>query len=325
MGWNEMTVPIVAQEGKAALKIVEKIGKILDTLKRSATKESEVLSLRLPDHTGEYSVVLRVKSGYYGGKIAFSIPNIIRLQAVCLPAFRREEAAVSREGDTFLFDPGKLSTGAETVLLKFLFQIEERTVFENLVKLNSQLDPLGSDSSAEDKYWLTAQIKFPASLQKIYRSLEVLGVDFRVDVGVNQQIKTVPSEIRAIIERPDVFSGTADREKLLRLVGEQRRAAKFASRFREDFRELALLFMPTRFSRYIVVQQPFRYTECEPGLELFESSFAPLPKFMTITSRTDLSLEEPAKEGVLVYKKKEVKDEIQRIFPASKDYKSSAS
>ena len=84
-----MTVPIIAQEGKAALKIVEKIGKILDTLKRSVTKESEVLALRLPDHTGEYSVVLKVKSGYYGGKIAFSIPNIIKLQAVCLPAFRR--------------------------------------------------------------------------------------------------------------------------------------------------------------------------------------------------------------------------------------------
>src|SRR2546425_8534428 len=132
-----MTVPIIAQEGKAALKIVEKIGKTLDSLKRSVTKESEVLALRLPDHTGEYSVVLRVKSGYFGGKIAFSIPNIIKLQAVCLPAFRREDAAISLEGDTFVFDPSKLSTGAETVLLKFLFHVEEHTIIENLVKMNS--------------------------------------------------------------------------------------------------------------------------------------------------------------------------------------------
>src|SRR6266516_5058165 len=108
MGWNEMTVPIVAQEGKAALKIVEKIGKILDTLKQSATKESEVLSLRLPDHTGEYSVVLRVKSGYYGGKIAFSIPNIIRLKAVCLTSFPREETYVYIEGNTLQVDMVRL-------------------------------------------------------------------------------------------------------------------------------------------------------------------------------------------------------------------------
>ncbi len=315
-----MTIPITTQEGRVALKIVERIGKTLDTLKRSVEKESEVLALRLPEHVGEYSVVLRVKSGLYGGKTPFSIPNIIRLTAVCLPAFRREENAISREGDTFVFDPSKLSKGAETVLLKFEFHVEERTIVESLVKMNSQLDPLGSESSDEDKYWLTAQIKFPASLQRLYSSLEVLGVDFRVDVGVHQEIKTLPREVRGIIERTAEFSGTSDREKLLKLVAEQRRVSKFASRFREDFRELALLFMPTRFSHYIIVQQPFRYYECKPGLELFQSSFAPLPKFMTVVSRTDLSLEEPAKEGFLVYKKKEVRDEIQRIFPPSKDY-----
>ena len=231
-----MAIPITPEEGKVALRIVEKIGNILDTLKRSVEKESEVLALRLPEHVGEYSVVLKVKGGFYGGKTPFSIPHIIRMQAVCLPAFRREEAAISQDGDTFVFDPSKLSKGAETVLLKFEFQVEERTIIENLVKLNSQLDPLGSDASNEDKYWLTAQIKFPASLRRLYSSLEVLGVDFRVDVGVHQEIKTLPREVRGIIERTAEFSGTADREKLLRLVAEQRRVAKFASRFREDFR-----------------------------------------------------------------------------------------
>ena len=315
-----MTIPITPEEGKVALRIVEKIGKVLDTLKRSVEKESEVLALRLPEHIGEYSVVLKVKGGIYGGKTPFSIPNIIRLQAVCLPAFRREETAITQEGDTFVFDPSKLSKGAETVLLKFEFHVEERAIIENLVKLNSQLDPLGSVSPDEDKYWLTAQIKFPASLRRLYSSLEVLGVDFRVDVGVHQEIKTLPREIRGIIERTAEFSGTSDREKLLKLVAEQRRVAKFARRFREDFRELALLFMPTRFSHYIIVEQPFRYYECHPGLDLFESSFAPLPKFMTVVSRTDLSLEEPAKEGFLVYKKKEIRDEIERIFPPTKTY-----
>lgn len=198
--------------------------------------------------------------------------------------------------------------------------MEERTILENLVKLNSQLDPLGSDSSDEDKYWMTAQIKFPAALQRLYSRLELIGVDFRVDVGVHQEIKNMPHEVAAIIQRTAEYSGTTDREKLHRLMIEQRRSARFAGRFREDFRELAQMFMPTRFRRYILVQHPFRYYGCEQGLELFETSFVPLPKFMRVTSRTDLTLEEPAKEGFLVYKKREVRDEIRRIFPASKNY-----
>ena len=38
---------------------------------------------------------------------------------------------------------------------------------------------------------------------------------------------------------------------------------------------------------------------------------------MTITSRTDLSLDVPAKEGILVYKKKAIGEGVERIFPAT--------
>lgn len=310
------------EETKIALKIVEKIGGILASLKRDVSKESEELSLRLPEHLGEYSVLLKIRSGPWGGKIHFPIPNMSRVQARSLPAFQPEDASILREDGGFTFDPGKLSKGVERVLLRFDFEIEERNVLENIVRLDSEIDPLGSASSDVDKYWMTAQLKSPLGLRKMYSRLELLGVNFRVDVGVHQEIKAIPREVKGIIERSAEFGGTTDRNKLTQLVMDQRRSARFASRFREDFRELAQLFLPTRFRRYIAIEQPFRYYNCEPGMELFETSFVPLPKFMTVISRTNLSLDEPAKEGFLLYKKKEVRDEIKRIFPESKEDKS---
>ncbi len=306
------------EDSRVAIKIVEKIGSAIDQLKRGVEKESEELVLRLPERTGEYSVALKIKSGFYGGKTRFEVPNILRIHAHSLPAFARQDQTILREGDSFVFDPSKLSNATENVLLRFEFQIPERTVTESLVQMNSQLDPLTGESLETDKYWMTAQLRHPAALQKSYSRLDLLGVDFRVDVGVHQDVKTkVPHEVMRIIERSAEFASTSDREKLLRLALEQRRAVRFASGIRDALRELTDLFLPGRFKRFVEVQAPFRFYECERGIELFESLFASMPKFMTITSRTDLSLQEPAKQGVLLYKKKEIREEIGRIFPRS--------
>ncbi len=312
-----MTTPVPPlEESKIAVKIVEKIANSLEQLKREVTRESEELALRMPERIGEYSVALRIKSGFIGGKTRFPVPYVLRIQAHSLPFFVREDQALSREGDTFIFEPGKLRKGVENVLLRIEFQLPERGVTEALVQMNSQLDPLTTDASEMDKYWMTAQLRNPAALQRSYTRLDVLGVDFRVDVGVHQDVKTkVPSGVKRIIQRSAEFAGTSDREKLLRLALDQRKSARFSAGVKDGLRELTDLFLPGRFRRYVEVQPPFRFYDCERGHELFESLFATLPKFMTVTSRTDLSLDEPARQGFLLYKKKIVRDEIERMFP----------
>lgn len=91
-----MATPISGQEAKVVVKTVEKIGEVLASLRRDTSKESEELALRLPEHLGEYSALLKIKSGAWGGRIHFPIPNIIKVQAVSLPAFQREDDSITR-------------------------------------------------------------------------------------------------------------------------------------------------------------------------------------------------------------------------------------
>ncbi len=47
--------------------------------------------------TVHYSVALRIKSGFVGGKTRFPVPYILRIQAHSLPFFVREDQALVRE------------------------------------------------------------------------------------------------------------------------------------------------------------------------------------------------------------------------------------
>ena len=61
--------------------------------------------------------------------------------------------------------------------------------------------------------------------------------------------------------------------------------------------------------------RPFRYSDCIRGKELYDAiPFPTFPKSIKIVSRTDLSLDKPANEGRLIYKKKNFQKKISKIF-----------
>jgi hypothetical protein len=120
----------------------------------------------------------------------------------------------------------------------------------------------------------------------------------------------------SIIERAARSTATRDREKLLRLAMEQAREARYAdTQLYENLKRITDLFLPDKFGAFIKVDQPFRYAGCNRGAEIMQSAFFSLPTFMTVVPRTDLSLEEPARNGCLVYYKRRVQGEIEKIFP----------
>ena len=70
----------------------------------------------------------------------------------------------------------------------------------------------------------------------------------------------------------------------------------------------------SRFESFLDVQKEFRYHMCVPGTEMIESFLLAIPKFMTVVSRTDLTLEQPARDGILQYHRGRVRNRIEKIF-----------
>jgi hypothetical protein len=312
-----MTLSDITTATEAAEVVVgmtSKIAKIIENHKRHIEVKSQELSIRVPEGAAQLSFALGIRSGLYGGKIMFNVPRVTRLAVRSSPAFKREDQTVLKEGDVFGFDASRLPKDTETVLLDLEYTMEDPEYLDALVQRRWQLDPQCGDDV--EQYWMTAQFKHLKVLREMYAKLDLQSVDMRVDVGVHQDIKTkIPHKAMKSIERASEFIGTRDREKLLRLMLEQRRNMEYVGKdLLQSVRKVTDLFLPTKFAGFVEVNRPFRLSDCLPGAELMESLLLALPKFMTVVSRTDLTLDEPAREGNLLYHRRRVQDAIEKIF-----------
>lgn len=309
------SVLAAATGARQALKVAEIITKSLEAHKRHVEQKSRELSLRFPEKTGELSLALEIKSGFFGGKIYFPVPNVIDVTIHSFPAFRLEGQALSKDGAEYVLDSSKLPRDTQTVLMRFEYRLEDPRFLDSLVQRNFQLDPRSFGDNTVDSYWLTAQLKHLSILSAFFQRLELRGLDCKVDVGVHQDVKTkIPTGFIRAVERQAQFGATRDREKLLRLRRDQMRDHRYAARSDDLVEQLRRIFQPSRFQRHVDVQDPFRFYECLQGRQMFEIPFLQLPTVMTVVSRTDLTLETPASNGKLVYRKAEVRKEISEIF-----------
>jgi len=304
-----------ATGARQALKVAETITRAIESQKRYVRETSRELSLRFPEKTGELSLALEIKSGFWGEKLHFPVPNVIHASVHSFPAFKAEDQAMSKSADGYILDSTKLSKDLQTILLRFEYRLEEPRFLEDLVQRNGQLDPRSYGDDKVDSYWQTAQLRHLSVLSSFFQKLELRGLDCYVDVGVHQDVETkMPGSFVRAIERQAEFGLTRDREKLLRLGREQARDIRFAGKTEDMVERLRQVFAPSRFSKHLDVQDPFRFWECQQGRQLFEVPFLQLPKVMTVVSRTDLTLDDPARNGKLLYRKAEIRDEIEKIF-----------
>ena len=82
----------------------------------------------------------------------------------------------------------------------------------------------------------------------------------------------------------------------------------------ELLKRLQDLFLPIVFKKFIEVRDDFRYHDCKRGTDYYSAPFPTWPKFMIITTRTDLSIDKPAAVGYLDFHYKQFRSEIERLF-----------
>jgi hypothetical protein len=78
--------------------------------------------------------------------------------------------------------------------------------------------------------------------------------------------------------------------------------------------QLSSIFLPDRFRDFLDITPPFRYFNSKFGTDFYDFPGQVVPRTVKVTSRTDLSLEVPATEGKIIYKKLDLLKELEKVF-----------
>lgn len=106
------------------------------------------------------------------------------------------------------------------------------------------------------------------------------------------------------------FKLLAQHRQLLRA-----RKEKYYGEIFEILEEIQEVFSPLTFEKFVEVKKDFHYFDCERGKDFYETlPFPTWPKSMKVISRTDINFERPAADGLLIFKRKNLMDEIEKIF-----------
>jgi hypothetical protein len=292
--------------------------KIIEILRGEFIIEGQELTFLCPENIQRLSLVFRCKRGILGGSKSFPFPNIegIRLRSLT-PLQDITSEAIQRLDEGGFRITYKPLIEESLYMLDVDFEIESEKLLDSIVHKRVQ-----RETPHEDKrqYWMHAQLRFVEPFRRMFSNLRLEDLDFGVNVGVHEDIKTsVPSDLRRELELIVRWIKTRDREEKARLSREHLRLKRRSPSIRRTqllkiLENLQELFLPSSFRRFLDVKRDFYYHDCYRGCEYYTLPFPTWPKFMRVISRTNLTLNKPAAEGVLEFKQRDFKKTLEDIF-----------
>lgn len=277
--------------------------------------ESQEVTIRCPEQVEVVSVAFKAKPGILGKKVRVGGGKPKR--AHLRPLIGLSEAPPD---SVSLYDQGfeirtDYLTGDGLFLLDVEYALSSPGFLDALVDRNVPREaPKGNCS----EYWLEAQLKHPKALKVDYGRFDLRDLDFEVDVGIAEHLKTViPGSLIRELEASVALLQETDIHKKAALA----RTHTVAMRQRgsgsttELLGSLQSLFLPDAFREFVEVRQDFRYGDCKRGLSLYDTLPIPTwPRTMRVVSRTDLSLDLPAAHGILEYKKDDFLSRVEGVL-----------
>jgi hypothetical protein len=309
-----------AEKGLAlAEKGIKAIGrqaeKINETLRGNFKILNQEVTVRFPEQVQETSVVFEASGGLLGRKIRFPFgrPNRVRLRPVRALSAAMESAVVVHPEGFELDTKGMVS--ADTYILDVEYGMAEPRFIDALVQRNT---PSESPKDKTSEYWLHAVLKHPSVLKLRFGRLDLRDLDFLVDVGIAEHLKTVVP--RSLVQELEAgVALLAERNPHAKFRLGRRHAQAMARRGKGSTMELLgslqTLFLPDTFRTFVDVKEDFHLGECERGVNFYDSLPIPTwPRSMKVISRTDLSLDNPVAKGVLVYRKDDFVGRVRELL-----------
>ena len=298
---------------KAVDKMTRRASKIEQNVTETFKIDGREMTVLCPESIQKYSLsIISKKNSFFHNKSRFELGMVRRATIRSLVGLESINAVnISENG--FELDLKKLKPG-ERYMLDVEYAIEDPNFLESLVN-REVVAEMPHENSTD--YWMVAQLKHLEALKSEYGRIDLRDVDFNVDVGVHQDVNTkIPEGFKDQVETIAQLTkkkGRSEKFKLYyKLLAIQNRPN--GGREFEILSNIANLFSPLTFKKFVKVSQDFHYHYCEKGSNVYDYSFVSWPKFMKITARTDIGLNNPASKGTLTYKKFDFMSEIERLF-----------
>lgn len=311
-------------EGKEAVKegidlILKLVEKVYEGLTGSYEIINQNITILCRTNVHRVSFVIRSKPGIvYKRKIRFNIgrPRSIDIRSLTSTANMYDSIRYTDDGFEILKAKMEMH---DLILLELEYGIQNPKFLDHLVDARSDKEtPKGEKS----EFWMHAQLKFPSTLQRQYTRFDVKDFELLVQVPVSNYIEmSVPQVFRAEIDALAEFTQNDNPHNDIILakrykVAKRRRGGK---QFQAVLSEMQRLFLPNKFQTFVDVAPPFEYGESIKGSSYYESiPFPTWPKFMEVVARTNLSLDQNATDGILVFKKADFSEEVEKIMKVKK-------
>jgi hypothetical protein len=311
---------VLATASKEALsQIVRRLVKRTDKVGKEVSKDFTVLGQEMcvlcPESTQKFSIAFETKKDHLlPKKKKFRFGEIRSVELRQARSLKSLTDAVILQDDGFDINLKSLPPG-ELYILDMEYSIDEKNFIDSLVSKH-----VASDAPSEDtrEYWMDAQLKHPSVFKDLYENVSVRDLDFGVDVGIHQAIKlNIPGIFKQQLETMVELMKKKGRSEKFRLMMrlQQLQKRKYGGRELDILKELQDLFFPSKFRDFVEVKQQFRYSDCLRGTDFYDMlPFPTWPKSMNVISRTNLDLDTPTANGLLLYRQKDFTKAIKEIF-----------
>ena len=294
-------------------KITTRISKIDQNINDTFQIDGREMTVLCPESVQKYSVsLISKKNSFFHNKARFELGKVRRANIRSLIGLKSIDA-ITLTKNGFELDLKKLRPG-ERYSMDIEYSLDDPRFLESLVNREVVKETPHEDST---EYWLVAQLKHLESLKSDYGRIDLRDIDFNVDVGVHQDVNTkIPDGFKDQVETLSQLTkkkGRSEKFKLFQKLMSIQNKPQGGKEFK-ILGNISELFSPMSFRKFVDVSQDFHYYNCEKGSNVYDYSFASWPKFMKITSRTDLGLDKPASKGTLIYKKSDFMSEMEHIF-----------
>lgn len=305
---------------KGIREIAKKTSKFHREIKDDFNVLNEDITISCPENIQKCSTIFECKHKLMNNKKRIKGGKVRRATIRSVRSSGNYNDAINYLPDGFEINLKKLNTD-DTYILDVDYFIDDPNFLDSFINRHKSDDIPFQDYKDDGirEYWMHAELKHPKILQESYGKFDFQDIDFKVDVGVQQDVKTeISPKFRSEIDR------------LCELIQEKNPRAMFkrgsayiASKksrkgtTNDILSELQEVFSPNIFKNYVDVHDDFYYLDCQRGVNYHDNLPIPTwPKTMDVISRTDITLEKPAASGTLIYKRNEFIDKIYKVTDA---------
>jgi len=314
----------LVKDGLRAAGLIRDVSETLKplvlNLKESGTEiQSPELRLKCPEDFLEYTAGLKFRERFWSSQYAtLKVPPPVRFRLYSLFPYEAVDGCYSITPNGIRLDRDILKGRGDTFRIELEYELDGSESLAGLVYTSSPADTVSLDKDTDvQRFWLHSELKSLDFLRDLYKRVRVEDLGVQIDVTLREEIKdAITPEFRHEMAMLAKFQSD-DRNEQSRAIAYRRHhtRSRFSGNFFAAMHAAEELVQPSRFRRFLDIDGPYRLAKCYRGPD-FSDAVLPvsLPHSMVVDSTTDLTLDEPAKEGKLTYRKSDFSKKLKSAF-----------